>query len=173
MSGAGSIEYPFSLNQGEIAAVLPHRGEVLFARSLKVLSNDHYQGVASWPASLAALQGHFPGIPLVPGVYLVEALAQLAGAGLLTGDPYVMSLDKRHIGVLAAIRKTSFRQPVFPDQAIDFDIHCRKLGPLSVQVTGSASYRDTQLAQLDILLAHVSQDQLGLALPHTPNASPL
>jgi 3-hydroxyacyl-[acyl-carrier-protein] dehydratase len=154
--------YPISLNAAALQSLLPHRGEILFAHSLQLLSHKHYQGTAVWPAHFAALQGHFPGRVIIPGVYLVEAFAQLAGAGLLASDTHVQTMDKSHVGVLASIRKTAFKYPAFPDQAIAFDIHCRQLAPSSVQATGAASFEGNELAQFDILLVHASREQLNL-----------
>ncbi len=159
MNEAAHIAYPFTLSAAKIAEVLPHRGEILFANSLTVNSYRDFQGLAIWPESLKALQGHFPGQPIVPGVYLVEALAQLAGAGLLTGDPYTMSLDGNYAGMLASIRKTTFKHPVFPNQAVMFDIHCRQMGPLAVQVTGTAQVNNILAAELDILLVYATAAQ--------------
>jgi 3-hydroxyacyl-[acyl-carrier-protein] dehydratase len=157
------ITYPISLDATALQSILPHRGEILFAHSLIVLAHNHYQGHAIWPTHFAAIQGHFPERAIVPGVYLVEAFAQLAGAGLLTGDPYVQSLEKSNVCVLASIRKTAFKHPVFPDRLIEFDIHCRQLGASSVQATGSASHDGIELAQLDILLLHASRERLQLS----------
>lgn len=154
------ISYPFSLNRSEIEKFIPHRGEIFACQSLEVSGPHDFIGVASWPRSSALIQGHFPGMPVVPGVMLIEAMAQLAGAGLLSGDPYSRSLTGNNIGVLAAVRKCSFTRPVLPDTPVCFSIHCRQMGAMAVQVTASARVGDAEVSQLDALIAYADQDQL-------------
>jgi 3-hydroxyacyl-[acyl-carrier-protein] dehydratase len=148
----GVLQYPIQLDAELIKTFLPHRGEMLFARSITILAHNHHLGIASWPATSAILQGHFPGLPIVPGVLIVEAMAQIAGAGMFAGDPYVQSLDKKLIGVLAQIRKTQFKQPVPADTKVHYDIHCRQLAKLAVQVTGIASVNAQEVAEMEVLL---------------------
>jgi 3-hydroxyacyl-[acyl-carrier-protein] dehydratase len=158
------IRYPFPLTRQEIEKFIPHRGEIFACQSLEVSGPHDFNGVASWPLGNALIQGHFPGMPVVPGVMLIEAMAQLAGAGLLSGDPYSRSLKGNNIGVLAAVRKCSFTRPVLPDTPVHFSIHCRQMGAMAVQVTASVRVGNAEVAQLDALMAYADRDQLLAAL---------
>jgi 3-hydroxyacyl-[acyl-carrier-protein] dehydratase len=62
------------------------------------------------------LSGHFPGNPLLPGVYMIEALAQLGGTTIL--EPGDMA---RKVPYLAGIDKAKFRRPVVPGDRLDME----------------------------------------------------
>jgi 3-hydroxyacyl-[acyl-carrier-protein] dehydratase len=155
--------YPILLDRDAIADVLPHRGDIFACRSLRIDGPHRFVGTASWPVDHGVIKGHFPGMPIVPGVLLIEAMAQLCGAGLLVGDPYVKTLPEDSLGVLAAVRNCWFKQPVAPDAAVDFHIQCRQLGPLLVQASGQALVGEAEVARLEITIAYAPRAQLGLA----------
>jgi 3-hydroxyacyl-[acyl-carrier-protein] dehydratase len=106
-----ALHYPFTLERAQIATLLPHRGDIFVCQQVVVQGPHQFQGRARWPQDNAVIQGHFPGLPVVPGVLLIEAMAQLAGAGLLAGDP-MRSLTGDLVGVLASVRKCVFKHPV-------------------------------------------------------------
>jgi 3-hydroxyacyl-[acyl-carrier-protein] dehydratase len=89
---------------------LPHRDPFIFVDSIRdVVAGERAVGEKRFPASDPVFRGHFPGEPLVPGVLMVEALAQVAGcAAALPGAPLK----------LAAIKAMKFRRPVRPDELI-------------------------------------------------------
>ena len=161
---AEALNYPFTLDRPAIQALLPHRGDIFVCEQLRVEGPHHFQGVARWPLENGVIQGHFPGLPVVPGVFLIETLAQLAGAGLLAGDPYVRSLEGDLIGVLASVRKSVFKRPVVPQTEVEFRIQCRQMAPMAVQVGGTVHVGAAEVAQLDILIAYTARPQLMAAL---------
>jgi 3-hydroxyacyl-[acyl-carrier-protein] dehydratase len=156
--------YPFVLDRAAIEDLLPHRGDIFVCQQVTVEASNHFRGIACWPAANAIIEGHFPGLPLVPGVFLIEAAAQLAGAGLLAGDPYVQTLTGDLVGVLAAVRKTVFKRPVLPDRDVEFLIRCRQMAPMAVQVTASVQVDGREAAELDILMAYTPRPELIAAL---------
>jgi 3-hydroxyacyl-[acyl-carrier-protein] dehydratase len=89
------------------------------------------------------LQGHFPGNPLMPGVLLVEAMAQTAGLLLPDGSS----------AVLAQIRDARFRRPVVPGDRVR--IEAERLGGLGSahRFTVRASVDGTAVAEAEIVLA--------------------
>lgn len=152
--------YPMLLQRGDIEQVLPHRGAIFVCQQLHIAGPHHFHGVANWPRDNAIIQGHFPGLPLVPGVMLIEAMAQFAGAGLLVGDPYLKTLPEDMVGVLAAVRNCWFKQAVPPDTDVTFDISCRQVAPLLVQVSAQVKVADAEAAKLEIALAYTPRSQL-------------
>jgi 3-hydroxyacyl-[acyl-carrier-protein] dehydratase len=158
------LSYPIELGERDIAEVLPHRGDILFVKSLTVLSHDRYRGQASWPGDLPILQGHFPGMPIVPGVFLIEAVAQVAGGGMLVGDPYARSMGGGFVGVLAGVRKCSFKRPVLAGEAVTIDASSRQMSPTAATVAGTVSVDGDEVAAIEILLVNVPRATLGMEL---------
>jgi 3-hydroxyacyl-[acyl-carrier-protein] dehydratase len=152
--------YPFSLQRQAIENLLPHRGDIFACQHLVVHGPHNFTGSASWSLENSFIRGHFPGLPVVPGVLLIETMAQLAGAGLLSGDPYARSLPSDMIGVLASIRKCAFSSPVVPQSMVEFEIQCRQMGPLAVQISSKVRVNSTEVAQLEALLAYTDRSQL-------------
>lgn len=131
-----------------IAAGLPHRAPFVFVESVEALE----PGVAARCAkrfrkSEPFFQGHFPGNAIVPGVLLVEGMAQTAG--LAVGQPGKTFL-------LTAIRSMKFLRPVLPDEPIDFI--ARKMGDINGLVQCAVEARIGKELAVDgqIVLAEVS-----------------
>jgi UDP-3-O-[3-hydroxymyristoyl] N-acetylglucosamine deacetylase/3-hydroxyacyl-[acyl-carrier-protein] dehydratase len=103
----------------EIMRVLPHRYPFLLVdRILEIEENKRVVGIKNVTINEPFFQGHFPGHPIMPGVLIVEAMAQVGGMLLLGGleDPdtkvvYFMSLDN-----------VRFRKPVKPGDQIVFEV---------------------------------------------------
>lgn len=155
-----ALDYPITLERPAIQALLPHRGDIFVCQRLVVQGPRDFQGTARWPLENVLIQSHFPGLPVVPGVFLIEATAQLAGAGLLAGDPYVRSLTGDLIGVIAAVRKCTFKQPVPAQEDVEFAIQCRQMAPMAVQIGATVRARAAEVAQLDMLMVYTPRDQL-------------
>lgn len=159
--GADIPDFPFTLERAAIEGLLPHRGPIFACKQLTALGPRHFSATAHWGLDNAVIQGHFPGFPVVPAVLLIEAVTQLAGAGLLSADAYSRSLTGERIGVLASVRRSLFKRPVLPGQDVLFDINCRQMGSEAVQIHASATVDGQEVAQLETLMVYAMRAQLA------------
>lgn len=99
----------------EIQALLPHRYPFLLVdRIIDYVAGEKAVGIKNVTVNEPFFQGHFPGRPLMPGVLIVEAMAQVGGI-VLTQLPEM----ERSLFVFAAIDGVRFRRPVVPgDQLV-------------------------------------------------------
>jgi 3-hydroxyacyl-[acyl-carrier-protein] dehydratase len=110
------IESPVDV--GDIMKVLPHRYPMLLLdRITEVIPKKRAAGYKNLTANEAFFQGHFPGEPIMPGVYMIEALAQLGGMLILGQHDFM-----RRIAVLAGIDKAKFRRRVIPGDRLDMEV---------------------------------------------------
>ena len=148
------------LDAEAIEHFIPHRGEMLFARQITVLAHDHYTGDVAWLEDSFVFRGHFPGRPIVPGVMLVEAAAQIAGAGLRAGDRRARAAAAGMVGLLLAVRKCFFRSPVSPGLVVHFDLQTRQVSGDMVNVTGEATSDRGRVASLEFVIAQAPVEQV-------------
>jgi 3-hydroxyacyl-[acyl-carrier-protein] dehydratase len=126
---------------------LPHRSPFIFVESVDQLEAGLLAHCSkTFRRSESFFQGHFPGNAIVPGVLLVEGMAQTAG--IAVGGPGKMFL-------LAAIRSMKFLRPVHPDEPISF--RARKMGEVGGLVQCSVEARVGQhlIAEGQIILTEV------------------
>ena len=106
-----------SFDVREIMGILPHRYPMLLLDRITELEPMvRATGYKNVTANEPMLVGHFPNNPVLPGVYLIEALAQLAGATIMKpGD------QLRKTPYLVAVDKFKFRRPVIPGDRVDME----------------------------------------------------
>ena len=105
-----------SLNQNQIKEYIPHREPFLFIDELiDIKKLKKATGVKTFTLNDNFFKGHFPEQPVVPGVILVEMMAQTAAA-LIAYSIKEETFDK--IVYLMNIDNTKFRKPVFPNEKI-------------------------------------------------------
>ena len=107
------------LTQKEIKDLLPHRDPFLFLDRCDVIEIG-YRGIGyrHFTANEFFFKGHFPAMPIVPGVILIEALAQTSG--IVVSKKFE---SQTNISVLfLSVSKAKFRKPVVPEDIIEFHV---------------------------------------------------
>lgn len=165
------LSYPIELDAQAIEEVLPHRGEILCVRRITVLDFNHYVGHVIWARDLPILQGHFPGMPMVPGALLIEAVAQVAGAGMLVGDVLARSMRGSHVGVLAGVRKCSFKRPVQCDEWVRIEVRSRQMSATAAAISAQLQIGAEEVAGIEILLVNTPRSVLIDTLPAAPRGA--
>ena len=142
------------LTRTAIQDLIPHRDPFLFLESARVESEREISGLAVWSKAHPILQGHFPQRPIVPGVCLIEAGAQLAGV-LLRWQSQNMSASQNGLGVLASVQNAKFKRGLAPDELLRIHCRVRALSPRAfvVHCTGSMHTSSTLVFENEILLA--------------------
>ena len=165
MSETSSLQYPIQLSADDILGFLPHRPPMLFIRQATVLAADSFEGTAHWAADNPILAGHFPGCPIVPGAIILEAAAQLAGIGLLAGDPVTRNIEPGHVGMLGAVRKCSFKRPVLPGDKLHFSMTCRRMAEKAVLVQCTGEVDGIEAAILEFMVVYAPETSLQEFIP--------
>ncbi len=108
----------------QIKEILPHRYPFLLVdKILEVKAGEKVVGLKNVTANEEFFNGHFPGHPIMPGVLIVEAMAQVAGVGLLT----TVDNPEEKVPYFARIEDARFKKPVKPGDQLIIEVNVAKL----------------------------------------------
>lgn len=135
------------LNIQRIMEILPHRYPFLLVdRIEEVEVGKRVNGFKNVTINEPFFQGHFPGHPIMPGVLIVEAMAQVGGAYVTVVD----NIEKDRVTYFVGIDKARFRKPVMPGDVLrmELDLLSRRRGIYQFQ--GNAYVGDTLVAEAEL-----------------------
>ncbi len=134
----------------EIMEILPHRYPLLLVdRITEFEEGKRIVGIKNVSINEPIFQGHFPGFPLFPGVYILEAMAQVGG--ILMIKSLKLEIGKYAI-VFAGIDDARFKRPVFPGDQLVMELETISLKRTLSKMKGTASV-DGQVVAEAVLYA--------------------
>jgi 3-hydroxyacyl-[acyl-carrier-protein] dehydratase len=105
----------------DILAALPHRYPFLLVdRIIDIRGDEHGIGIKNVTINEPQFAGHFPDNPIMPGVLMLEGMAQTAGALCIRSLP---NADKVHLVYFLTIDKAKFRKPVVPGDVLEYHMN--------------------------------------------------
>jgi len=144
---------PVSAHKGlmdirDILEIMPHRYPILLVdRILELEDRKRVVGIKNVTYNEPFFQGHFPGLPVMPAVLIIEAMAQCGGVLLMNSvdDP------KKHLMYFAGIDKARFRKPVHPGDQLRFELQLVRFGGTVCKMEGRAYVGDDLVAEATLL----------------------
>jgi len=135
----------------DIMKILPHREPFLFVdRIIKLEYGKHATGIKNVTINDYFFKGHFPGHPVMPGVIIIEAMAQVGGVMMLAPEE-----NRGKLAFFMAINNVKFRKPVVPGDQLVLEVEAVKVKSKTGQVRGRALVEGKVVAEADLMFALV------------------
>ena len=136
------------LDAQAIQELLPHRYPFLLVdRIIELVPKERIVGIKQVSINEPFFQGHFPGAAVMPGVLVVEALAQV-GAVLALRE--IEDRDKKLV-LFTGIREARFRKPVVPGDTLVLEVTALRIGSRVQRMRGEAKVDGQLVADADIM----------------------
>jgi beta-hydroxyacyl-ACP dehydratase FabZ len=147
------------LNINEIMKLLPHRYPMLLVDRVLEISEDGKRivGLKNVSANEQFFQGHFPGAPVMPGVLIVESMAQCSAILGLRDMSDAERANK--LFLFGGIDKARFRRPVVPGDQLILECEVLHRRASTVKMRGVARVNDVVVAEADLLSMLVDRPQ--------------
>jgi beta-hydroxyacyl-ACP dehydratase FabZ len=140
----------------EIMKILPHRYPMLLVdRILEIEPGKRIVGLKNVSANEQFFQGHFPGAPVMPGVLIVEAMAQCA-AVLFLRD---IEDRERKLFLFGGLDKARFRRPVVPGDQLRLECELLQKRSNTVRMRGVATVDGVVVAEAEMLSVMTERPQ--------------
>ena len=141
------------LDINEIQKILPHRYPFLLVdRILELEPNKRAVGIKNVTINEPFFQGHFPGHPIMPGVLVLEAMAQV---GSFT---FLFENDKGKLLYLVGVDKARFRKPITPGDQIRFETEVVFIRSKMGKISGKAIVDGQVAVEAELTCAIVDRD---------------
>jgi 3-hydroxyacyl-[acyl-carrier-protein] dehydratase len=136
-----------TLDINDILRILPHRFPfLLIDRVIDLTRKQRIVAIKNVTINEPFFAGHFPNMPIMPGVLIVEAIAQAGGALLLTE---VEDRDEK-LMVFTGIERARFRRPVLPGDQLRIEVEVKAWRTTAVRMEGNAYVGDKRVAEATV-----------------------
>jgi 3-hydroxyacyl-[acyl-carrier-protein] dehydratase len=150
----------------QIQSILPHRYPfLLIDRVLEIIPRQKIVAIKNVTINEPFFQGHFPGYPIMPGVLIVEAMAQAGGALLLTE---VEDRAEKLI-VFTGIERAKFRRPVVPGDQLRFEVEVLAFRRTAARLQGAAYVEGKRACEATVSCQIVSRSKEAAPVATTDN----
>ena len=136
-----------TLDINEIRRILPHRYPMLLVDRIVEFEAERIVGIKNVTANEPFFSGHFPDFPVMPGVLIVEAMAQTAGVLVLN------SVEDRasKLVLLVSIEYAKFRKPVVPGDQLRMELTMLKRKASVAKMSGRATVDGVLVAEAEVM----------------------
>jgi 3-hydroxyacyl-[acyl-carrier-protein] dehydratase len=135
------------LDVQEISQLLPHRYPMLMVDRIVDISADSIVGIKNVTVNEPHFTGHFPSFPVMPGVLIIEAMAQVAG--ILVGKLAPHTRGK--VMFLASVDEAKFRRPVVPGDQLRIEMKMLRLKHTVAKMQGVATVDGQVVAEATLM----------------------
>jgi len=146
-----------TLEIDKILQILPHRWPfVMIDRVTSITPHESIRGHKCVTMGEPWFQGHYPSRPMMPGVLIVESLAQLGGILAYASEPFDAATSLMYF---LGIDKAKFRRPVIPGDKLDLEVTAMYHRTNVWKLRGEASVEGTLCASAELLASIVDRNQ--------------
>jgi len=145
-AGILSLSMPI-MDVNEIRQILPHRYPFLLVDRIVELEAERVVGIKNVTVNEPFFNGHFPDFPVMPGVLIIEAMAQTAGVLVLKSIP---ERDSKLV-LLVAVDHARFRKPVVPGDQLRIEMTTIRRKGTVAKMTGRATVDGVLVAEAEVM----------------------
>jgi 3-hydroxyacyl-[acyl-carrier-protein] dehydratase len=144
------------LGPADIRELIPHRYPFLLVDSIEELEPGvRAVGIKNVTQNEPFFQGHFPDYPVMPGVLIIEAMAQVGAVGVMAGGEH---RDK--LALFAGIDAVRFRRQVLPGDVLRMEVEIERLKGRVGRGRGRATVGDERVCEADLMFAFAERAQV-------------
>jgi 3-hydroxyacyl-[acyl-carrier-protein] dehydratase len=145
------------LGPAEIRGLIPHRYPFLLVDRIEELEPGvRAVGTKNVTQNEPYFGGHFPDYPVMPGVLIIEAMAQVGAVGVMAGGEH-----KDKLALFAGIDGVRFRRQVVPGDVLRMDVEIERLKGRVGRGRGRATVGDERVCEAELMFAFTERVQLG------------